>query len=220
MNSNALLDVRDLNTHFFTVDGAMKAVNGVSFSIAEGETLGIVGESGCGKSVTSQSILRIVPKNGKIMGGQILFRRDDENFTDLPTLDPRGQEIRSIRGKDVAMVFQEPMTAFSPVYTVGNQIIEAIRLHTDLNAEKARSKAIEILRSVEMPKAEKLIDSYTFNLSGGMRQRAMIAMALACSPKLLIADEPTSALDVTIQAQILDLLKNLQQAFQHLFLFV
>jgi peptide/nickel transport system ATP-binding protein len=211
MNSNALLDVRDLNTHFFTVDGAMKAVNGVSFSIAEGETLGIVGESGCGKSVTSQSILRIVPKNGKIMGGQILFRRDDENFTDLATLDPRGQEIRSIRGKDVAMVFQEPMTAFSPVYTVGNQIIEAIRLHTDLNAEKARSKAIEILRSVEMPKAEKLIDSYTFNLSGGMRQRAMIAMALACSPKLLIADEPTSALDVTIQAQILDLLKNLQQ---------
>ncbi len=213
MKSKTLLDVRNLKTYFYSLEGTLRAVNGVSFSLADGETLGIVGESGCGKSVTSQSILRIVPKNGRIVEGEILFRRTNGVYLDLATLDPRGKEIRDIRGKDISMVFQEPMTAFSPVYTVGNQIIETIRLHQDVSSAEARSRAIELLRSVEMPKAEQQIDSYSFNLSGGMRQRAMIAMALACSPKLLIADEPTSALDVTIQAQILDLLRNLQERF-------
>ena len=213
MSANPLLDVRNLKTYFYSLEGTLKAVNGVSFALADGETLGIVGESGCGKSVTSQSILRIVPKNGRIVEGEILLRRDDDEYLDLTTLDPRGKEIRDIRGKDIAMVFQEPMTSFSPVYTVGNQIIETIRLHSDMNADDARTKAIEILKSVEMPKAEQQIDAYSFNLSGGMRQRAMIAMALACSPKVLIADEPTTALDVTIQAQILDLLRSLQERF-------
>jgi len=213
MSTKPLLEVRNLETHFYSVEGTLKAVNGVSFSLFDGQTLGIVGESGCGKSVTSQSILGIVPRSGRIVGGQILLRTDEDDYLDLTTLNPRGQEIRDIRGRDIAMVFQEPMSAFSPVYTIGNQIIEAIRLHQRLSASEARTRAIDILRSVEMPQAEKLVDSYSFSLSGGMRQRAMIAMALACRPRILIADEPTSALDVTIQAQILELLQRLQEEF-------
>ena len=205
-----LLSVNGLQTHFFSREGTLRAVNNVSFSISEGETLGIVGESGCGKSVTAQSILRIVPSNGDIVGGEILFRAG-EKTVDLVQLDPRGEEIRDIRGASIAMVFQEPMTSFSPIYTVGNQIMEVIELHQKVSEEEAHERAIELLRQVEMPKPEQQVDTYTFNLSGGMRQRAMIAMALACSPKLLIADEPTSALDVTIQAQILDLIKSLQE---------
>jgi peptide/nickel transport system ATP-binding protein len=206
-----LLSVRNLKTCFSSMEGTFAAVNGVSFDVYEGETLGIVGESGCGKSVTSQSILRIVPSNGSIDRGEILLRRDGE-VVDLARLDPRGKEMQSIRGKEIAMVFQEPMTSFSPVYTVGNQIMEAIRLHTPLSAAEARVRALELLRMVEMPKPERAVDSYSFNLSGGMRQRAMIAMALACTPRILIADEPTSALDVTIQAQVIELLKSLQRS--------
>jgi peptide/nickel transport system ATP-binding protein len=211
MDSNKLLlSVKNLKTFFFSMEGTLKAINGVNFTVHEGETIGIVGESGCGKSVTSQSILRIVPRNGRIVGGEILYYRDG-TVIDLTKMDDRGKEIRAIRGKEISMVFQEPMTSFSPVYTVGNQIMEVIKLHQGGTASEVRGKAIEILRRVEMPNPEKQIDSYSFNLSGGMRQRAMIAMALACSPRLLIADEPTSALDVTIQSQILELLVDLQK---------
>lgn len=208
--SDVLLSVRDLSTHFFSREGVLRAVNKVSFDVCEGDTLGLVGESGCGKTVTCQSILRILPSNGKIVGGQILLRRDGE-YLDLAELDARGSLIRSIRGGEIAMIFQEPMTSFSPVHTIGNQIMEAIQLHCGVSRADARARTIELLRKVEMPKPEQQVDSYSFNLSGGMRQRAMIAMALACSPRLLIADEPTSALDVTIQAQVLELLADLQK---------
>jgi peptide/nickel transport system ATP-binding protein len=208
----ALLEVKDLQTCFFSREGKLRAVDGVSFVVRSGEVLGIIGESGCGKSVTAQSILRIVPSNGRIVGGQILFRRNGDRI-DLARLDPKGREIRSIRGKEISMVFQEPMTSFHPVYTIGNQIMEVIRLHQHCSKTEARKRAIEILAKVEMPNPSQQIDAYPFNLSGGMRQRAMIAMALACRPKLLIADEPTSAVDVTIQAQILRHLIHLQTEF-------
>jgi len=205
-----LLDVKNLKAHFISREGTLRALNDVSFTLRGGETLGVVGESGCGKTVTSLSILRIVPSNGRIVGGQILFARNG-GFTDLVKLDARGPEMRSIRGAEIAMVFQEPMTSFSPVYTIGNQIAEVLKLHRGMDDAAARQATVELLKRVEMPKAESQVDAYSFNLSGGMRQRAMIAMALACSPRLLIADEPTSALDVTIQAQILDLVKELQE---------
>ena len=208
--SDVLLEVRNLETSFFSREGRLRAVEGVSFTVRKGEVLGIIGESGCGKSVTAQSILRIVPANGKIVGGEILFHRDGE-VIDLAKLDPKGKEIRSIRGKEISMVFQEPMTSFHPVYTIGNQIMEVIRLHQGCDRTEARARALEILTRVEMPNPEQQIDAYPFNLSGGMRQRAMIAMALACRPRLLIADEPTSAVDVTIQAQIIQHLIRLQR---------
>ncbi len=182
----------------------------MSFDIHAGEALGIAGESGCGKSVTAQSILRIVPKNGKIVTGAINLFQSGESV-DLAQLDDRGQEIRQIRGGEIAMVFQEPMAAFSMVYTIGNQITEVIRLHQDCSQNEARDRAIEMLQRVGMPKPEQTIDAYPFALSGGMRQRAMIAMALSCHPALLIADEPTTAVDVTIQAQVLELMKDLQR---------
>ena len=194
-----VLEVKDLQTYFVTRWGVVKAVDGVSFELRKGETLGIVGESGCGKSVTAQSILRIVPKNGKIVTGQILLKTADE-VVDLAQLDPEGDEIRAIQGKEVAMIFQEPMTSFCPVYTIGNQITEVIRLHQEVTKGEAHERALDILRHVSMPNPEQAINAYPFNLSGGMRQRAMIAIALAGDPKLLIADEPTTALDVTIQA--------------------
>ncbi|MGH7725809.1 MAG: ABC transporter ATP-binding protein [Candidatus Eiseniibacteriota bacterium] len=205
MAETPVLEVRDLKTHFFTDDGAVKAVDGVSFEVRTGETLGIVGESGCGKSVTSLSILRLIPSPpGKIVGGQILF--EGKNLLDL---EPG--EMRKIRGNEISMIFQEPMTSLNPVYTCGDQIMEAVQLHQKVGRREARSRAIEMLRLVGIPAPEQRVDEYPHQLSGGMRQRVMIAMALSCHPRVLIADEPTTALDVTIQAQILDLLNRLQE---------
>jgi len=205
-----LIDVRGLHTSFFTDEGVVKSVNGVDFTINEGKTLCVVGESGSGKSVTARSILRIVDKPGRIVAGTIDYHHD-EGVTDLAGLDPRGAEIRRIRGKDIAMIFQEPMSALSPVHTIGDQIVEAITLHFPIGKEEAKRRAIEVLGRVGIPKAADRFDSYTFELSGGMRQRVCIAMALSCKPRLLIADEPTTALDVTTQANILDLIKELQE---------
>jgi peptide/nickel transport system ATP-binding protein len=210
-----ILSVRDLKTYFFPDEGTVKAVDGASFDLYPGKTLGIVGESGCGKSVTAKSILRIVEPPGRVVGGSILLRRDGGNGEapelDLAQLDPESQEIRHIRGGEIGLVFQEPMTSFSPVHTVGNQLVETIRLHQPVSKEQARERAIAALRSVGIPKPERRIDEFAFELSGGLRQRAMIAMALSCGPRILIADEPTTALDVTTQAQILDLLRSLQE---------
>ena len=210
-----ILSVRDLKTYFFQDEGTVRAVDGASFDIHPRTTLGIVGESGCGKSVTARSILRIVERPGRIVGGSILLRRDPGNGrateVDLAQLDPESREMRQIRGGDIGLIFQEPMTSFSPVHTVGNQIIETIQLHQDVSEQQARQKAIEMLHLVGIPNPERRIDEYAFQLSGGLRQRAMIAMALACGPRILIADEPTTALDVTTQAQILDLLRTLQE---------
>ena len=211
-DNSSLLKVKNLKTHFFSREGTLKAVDGVSFDLKRGETLGIVGESGCGKSVTAQSILRIVPQNGLIVDGEILFNSGEE-YIDLTKLNPNGKEIRDIRGREISMVFQEPMTSFSPVYTVGRQIMEVIKLHQNCSSREARIRAIEILERVQMPEASQTIDAYPFNLSGGMRQRAMVAMALSCNPSLLIADEPTTAVDVTIQAEVLELIKAMQREF-------
>ncbi|HEY3304862.1 MAG TPA: ABC transporter ATP-binding protein [Candidatus Binatia bacterium] len=199
-----LLQVKDLRTSFFTPEGEVQAVDGVSFEIGEGETLGVVGESGCGKSVTALSILRLVPSPpGRIVGGEILYRGRD-----LLKLDK--ESMRRIRGNEISMIFQEPMTSLNPVFTVGDQIGEAIRLHQGLNKRETRAKTIEMLRLVKIADPESRVDDYPHQLSGGMRQRVMIAMALSCNPSLLIADEPTTALDVTIQAQILELMEELQ----------
>jgi oligopeptide/dipeptide ABC transporter ATP-binding protein len=216
-NSDLLLEVKDLKTQFFTEDGIVRAVDGVSFEMKRGETLGIVGESGCGKSVTARSILQIVEHPGRIVDGQILFHRvsradgsEVSETVNLVALSARGPEIRAVRGKDIAMIFQEPMTSLSPIHTIGNQITEAIRLHLPVSQSEAEERAIELLRRVGIPQPADRMDTYTFQLSGGMRQRAMIAMALSCTPSLLIADEPTTALDVTTQAQILDLMRELK----------
>ena len=207
---DTLVDVRDLRVQFNLDEGTVKAVDGATFDIRRGETLGIVGESGCGKSMTARSILRIVARPGRIVGGQILYHRDGK-VIDLAQLDPHGDEIRAIRGAEIAMIFQEPMTSFSPVHTIGNQIVEAILLHQSVSKDQARSIAIEALRRVGMSRPQQRIDQYPHELSGGMRQRAMIAMAMACNPTLLIADEPTTALDVTTQAQILELMRDLKR---------
>src|SRR5262245_53860197 len=208
--AEALLDVRGLATHFFSDEGVVKAVDGASFSIAPGRTLGVVGESGCGKSVAARSILRIVERPGRIVAGEILWR-PGEAAVDLARLDEDGDRIRAIRGAEIGLVFQEPMTSFSPVHTIGAQIVETLALHRRLSRREARDRAVELLRRVGLPNPEQRVDSYPFQLSGGLRQRAMIAMALACEPRLLIADEPTTALDVTTQAQILDLLRRLRR---------
>jgi peptide/nickel transport system ATP-binding protein len=205
-----LLSVKNLKTYFFQDEGTVKAVDGATFEVYPSKTLGIVGESGCGKSVTSQSILRIVEEPGRIVEGEIKLRRANGEEIELTRLHPNGREMRAIRGPEIGLVFQEPMTSFSPVHSIGNQIIEAVQLHFRLNKQQARERAIESLRQVGIPKPERRIDEYAFQLSGGLRQRAMIAMALSCDPRLLIADEPTTALDVTTQAQILDLLRQLQ----------
>ena len=210
MNNDLLLTVENLKTYFFSREGTLRAVDGVSFSLRKGHTLGIVGESGCGKSVTAQSILRIVPANGRIVEGKILLTVG-ENEIDIAQLDPEGDQMHSIQGKEIAMIFQEPMTSFSPVYTIGNQITEVIRLHQNASSRESLDIALDMLNKVGMPKPEEIVDSYPFNLSGGMRQRAMIAMALSCKPNLLIADEPTTAVDVTIQAQVLELISELQK---------
>ena len=207
-----LLDIRDLKTYFHTDDGVVRAVDGVSLSIAPQKTLGLVGESGCGKSITAFSTMRLIPSPpGKIEHGQILFHKDPESDPiDLTQLNPKGTQMRDIRGNDIAMIFQEPMTSLSPVHTVGNQIAEAIMLHQNADKKEARERAIDALNKVRLPRPDRQVDAYPHELSGGMRQRAMIAMALSCNPSLLIADEPTTALDVTVQAQILDLMRHLQ----------
>jgi len=202
---NSLLEIRDLKTYFYTEEGVVKAVDGVSFSIGKGETLGIVGESGCGKSVTSLSIMRLIANPpGRNMGGEIIFEGMD-------LLKKTEAEMRMIRGNLISMIFQEPMTSLDPVFTIGNQIMEAIMLHQNLKWAQARAKTIDMLKLVGIPSPERRTDEYPHQMSGGMRQRAMIAMALSCRPKLLIADEPTTALDVTIQAQILNLMKQLKE---------
>jgi oligopeptide/dipeptide ABC transporter ATP-binding protein len=198
------LEVRELSTDFATDDGALRAVDGVSFALAPGRTLGVVGESGCGKSVTALSVMGLVPDPpGRIVGGQVIF-----DGIDLRGLPPAA--LADLRGNALAMIFQEPMTSLNPAFTVGEQIVEGIRRHRRVGAREARERALVMLRRVRIPSPERRIDDYPHQLSGGMRQRAMIAMALACDPKLLIADEPTTALDVTIQAQILDLLRTLR----------
>ncbi len=198
-----LLDVRDLKTHFFTQDGVVKAVDGVSFHVNRGETLGIVGESGCGKSVTSLSVMRLIPTPGQIAGGQILFDSEDLAFA-------TEEEMRHIRGNRIAMIFQDPMTSLNPVLTIGRQITESLELHLKLTTREARDRAAELLHMIGIPSPASRLDSYPHQFSGGMRQRVMIAMALSCNPELLIADEPTTALDVTIQAQILELINRLK----------
>lgn len=217
--NDVLVEVEDLSVHFYLQEGTVRAVNGVSFTIRQGKTLGVIGESGSGKSVSAQAIMGILPMPpAKLESGRITMHIPENGagfrsvtLTDLPI---QGSDYRAIRGKEIGIIFQEPMTAFSPVHTIGNQIMESVLLHIPgINKKQAREQAIEILRRVGIPRAEKRVDAYPHQFSGGMRQRAMIAMALACNPKLVIADEPTTALDVTIEAQILELLKDLQSEF-------
>ena len=201
----ALLEVKDLKTYFYTQDGVVKAVDGVSYEVSQGEALGIVGESGCGKSVSALSIMRLIQQPpGRIVGGEILF--DGTNLLDLDD-----DEMRKLRGNKIAMIFQDPMTSLNPVLTINRQISEALELHMGMSKEQARKRTIEMLQLVGIPSAAERVDDYPHQFSGGMRQRVMIAMALACNPKILIADEPTTALDVTIQAQIIDLVKQLRR---------
>ncbi|WP_047151412.1 ABC transporter ATP-binding protein [Aneurinibacillus tyrosinisolvens] len=200
-----LLEVEGLKTHFFTSDGVVRSVDGVDLIVGEGETVGVVGESGCGKSVTSLSVMRLIPSPpGKIVDGAIRFQGKD--LAQVPE-----SEMRSIRGNEIAMIFQDPMTSLNPVFTIGEQITETIRLHMKLDKKKAMERAVELLRQVGISRADQIVREYPHRLSGGMRQRVVIAMAMACNPKLLIADEPTTALDVTIQAQILDLMRSLKK---------
>jgi oligopeptide/dipeptide ABC transporter ATP-binding protein len=205
MNHQKILEIKDLRTYFFTYEGVAKAVDGVSYQLEKGEPLGVVGESGCGKSVTALSILRLIPMPpGKVVGGEILFK--GRNLLELTE-----DEMRKIRGNRISMIFQEPMTSLNPVFTVGNQIQETFKLHQGLSKKEALEKSIEMLKFVNLPSPERAVERYPHELSGGMRQRVMIAMALACNPEILIADEPTTALDVTIQAQILDLMNKLKE---------
>lgn len=208
-----ILRVNNLETSFFTHVGEIKAIRGISLTLSEGETLGIVGESGSGKSVTSLSVMGLLPFGGKVVNGQIMFKDKD-------ILKYSKRKMRSIRGNEIAMIFQDPMTSLNPLYTIGNQLIEAILEHNDLTKKQAKEKAIEMLKMVGIPSPEDRINNYPYEFSGGMRQRAMIAMALSCNPKLLIADEPTTALDVTIQAQILKLIKGLNQKLDMATIFI
>ncbi len=218
--NNVLLEIKGLRTYFHLAEGTVRAVDGVDLTIHKNETLGIVGESGCGKSISAFSTLRLIYPPGKIEAGDILFHKvpksgntSQEEVINLTKLDANGPEIRDIRGNYISMVFQEPMTAMSPVRTVGLQIMEAVMLHHDISKAEARNQTIEMLRRVRMANPERVVDDYPFQLSGGMRQRAVIAMALICRPSLLIADEPTTALDVTTEAQILNLMRDLQDEF-------
>jgi len=207
-----LVDIRDLEVQIRLKEGTVRALNGVDLPILPNRTLGLVGESGCGKSIAARAVLRILPPKAVITAGRIIFAPSNgHNPVDLARLDPRGKPIRRIRGKDIAMIFQEPMVSLSPVHTIGNQIEEGIRLHQKVSKTEARLRAVEMLSLVGVPQPEQRVDAYPHQLSGGLRQRCMIAMALACRPRLLIADEPTTALDVTIQKQILTLIRRLQR---------
>ncbi len=223
-SNDILLEVNDLQTHFFLEEGIVRAVDGVSFTLERGKTLGVVGESGCGKSVTARSILSTVRPPGRITGGEILYHRQvngaQVETIDIAALDPKGADIRRLRWGEISMVFQEPMTSLSPVHTIGNQMIEVLKLHRKLDEAGARDEAISYLHRVGLPQPSALLGRYRHQLSGGMRQRVMIAMALCCNPSLLIADEPTTALDVTTQAQILELMQNLQEEFGMAILFI
>ena len=236
-DNKVLLEARDLKVHFFTDEGVVKAVDGLDLVVQSGKTLCLVGESGCGKSVASRAFLGIVQPPGRIVSGEVLFHPDgavrtavrtgvgtgagtDGETIDIARMDPKGTEIRQIRGREISMIFQEPMTSLSPMYTVGNQIMENILLHTPDSKDVARQRTIELLDQVGIPKPDRLVDEYPFRLSGGMRQRAMIAMALSCNPTMLIADEPTTALDVTTQAQIIDLMLGLQREYGMAVLFI
>jgi peptide/nickel transport system ATP-binding protein len=218
--SRPLLSVRDLKVHFFMDEGVVKAVDGISFDVFPGQVFGVVGESGCGKSVAMRALLRIVEPPGRIVSGEILLRRPragcgdggDDIVQDLAKLPPGGAEMRSIRGGEIALIPQEPMAAFSPVHSIGDQILEAIALHRSVDEREARRLAVSLCRDVGIPAPEHRLGDYAWQLSGGLRQRALIAMALSCNPRLLIADEPTTAVDVTTQAQVLRLLRRLQQA--------
>jgi oligopeptide/dipeptide ABC transporter ATP-binding protein len=220
-NDNVLVEIKDLHTFFYLAEGIVRAVNGVDLDIQRGQTLGVVGESGCGKSMTALSLMQLIPSPGKITEGEILYYRtarsngagEAVDVVRITDLKPNSKEMRGIRGTQISMVFQEPMTAMSPVRTVGVQITEAIELHQGVSKSEARDIAVELLRRVRLPNPERTIDDYPFELSGGMRQRCVIAMALSCNPSLLIADEPTTALDVTTEAQILDLMRDLQREF-------
>ncbi|OTW75849.1 peptide ABC transporter ATP-binding protein [Bacillus thuringiensis serovar cameroun] len=205
--SKAVVELKDLQTHFQTKEGTVKAVNHVSFAVREGETVCVVGESGCGKSVTALSIMGLIAESGSVVGGDILYEGKS-------LLGMKEKELRSLRGNDIAMIFQEPMTSLNPVFTVGEQIVETLREHELLSKNEAYKKAIELIRKVGIARADEIVHSYPHELSGGMLQRIMIAVALSCNPKLLIADEPTTALDVTIQAQILDLLRQIKEEFK------
>ena len=225
--SQPLLSVRNLKTFFMMDEGVAKAVDGVSFDVRPGQVVGIVGESGCGKSVTIKSVLRIVQRPGRIVGGEILFRRQKRNgrdgeteIVDLARLDERGREMRAIRGSEIALIPQEPMAALSPVHTVGNQLVEAVRLHQDVDRAEAERIVVTRLKEVGVPGPQERLTMYPWELSGGLRQRVMIAMALSCHPKLLIADEPTTAIDVTTQAQVLSLLRGLQQHHDMAIIFI
>jgi len=221
-----LLEIRDLKTHFALDEGTVRAVDGVDLDVRRRQVVGVVGESGCGKSMTAMSIMRLIPPPGQIVEGEIRFHRqfddrtDAKDIVDLAQFESNDRQLRDIRGNQISMVFQEPMTALSPVRTVGKQITEAILLHQDVNKAEARDIAIETLARVKMPNPEQRFDDYPFQLSGGMRQRAVIAMALACRPQLLIADEPTTALDVTTEAQILDLMRELQAEYDMSILYI
>ncbi len=224
INQTPLLSVRDLKTYFFMDEGVVKAVDGVSFDVHAGQVFGIVGESGCGKSVTMKAILQIVERPGKIVAGEILLQppasQENGAAVDIAKLDPNSKQMREIRGAQIALIPQEPMSSFSPVHTIGDQIIEAITLHQSVDQHKARAIAVDLLKSVGIPMAEQRLHEYSWQLSGGLRQRAMIAMALSCHPRILIADEPTTAIDVTTQAQILRLLRNLQREHNAAIIFI
>ena len=218
--NDVLLEIQDLKAYFYTERGIVRAVDGVSFDIFAGRTLGVVGESGCGKSITSLSILGLLQKPGKIVGGKILYHRRQghggttvDDIVDITRLPRDGEQMRAIRGGQIGMIFQEPMTSLDPLYTIGSQMVEGILYHRSISRAEARQVAIDMLGRVNMPEPQQVVDSYPHQLSGGMRQRAMIAMALSCRPSLLIADEPTTALDVTTEAQILELLRDLQAEF-------
>ncbi len=219
MDKDNILEVKDLRVNIHMMEGELTAVRGVNFEIKKGETLGLVGESGCGKSLTCKAILAINDKKCE-PSGSIMFNSDEDGEVDIVKMDPKGKEIRNIRGKQISMIFQEPMVAFSPMYTIGNQINECTRLHIAKDRKKSKEISLEVMRKVGIANVEKRYNQYPHEFSGGMLQRALIAMALVCNPKMLIADEPTTALDVTIQAQILELMKSLQKDFNTAILFI